>query len=497
MIRHRPTPLRSPFSPPIRFSLLLAGLALLAVLAGIVLVGTASPAHAETEGEELVDTYQAAYDNPGLAVAVIDGDTVETIVRGSDGDGDPVTPETRFRIASMSKSMTAASVMILVERGMFDLDDPVVDVLPEFTMDDPRFREITVRHLLSHTSGLSIRTNNEYAFPPPRSAADAVASLADKTLDAAPGAQYEYHNTNYSVAARIVEVQSGKPFDEFMSEELFVPLGMDDTTSTELCSDPAAGLASGHEVVLGLAFAVPEMPGACVGNGGVVSSLDDMVRWVRFNQGMLDVGPLSAESLEEMHTAQPGAGNYGLGWEARPDEAVAAQPLIGHGGTLATWTGDMVFSPGTGEAAIVLGNGVGAPRLLSTNLLAERNGAETTSMSNPLTVVNVVLLGLLLIVGALLTLTVVRAPRWAVRRHEARRPGVVLRLIPLALVTVVGALLPTLIGVQGGSFSLQYWIVAAWLLPLLALFSLVCFALGATALIRRIVCYRRVRSRAR
>lgn len=357
MIRHRATALRSQFSPPIRLSLVLP---VLAVLIGTVLVGTSTPAHAATADEELVDTYQAAYDNPGLAAAVIDGDTVETIVRGSDSDGDAVTPETRFRIASMSKSMTAAAVMILVERGTFDLDDPVVDVLPEFTLDDPRLRDITVRHLLSHTSGLSIRTNNEYAFPPPRSAADVVAALADKTLVAAPGTRFEYHNTNYSVAARIVEVRSGRPFDEFLSAELFDPLGMDDTTSTELCSDPAAGLASGHEVVLGLAFAVPEMPGSCVGNGGVVSSLDDMVRWVRFNQGMLDTGPLSAESLEEMHTAQPGAGNYGLGWEVRSDEAGAVQPLVGHGGTLTTWTGDMVFSPGTGEAAIVLGNAVGA-----------------------------------------------------------------------------------------------------------------------------------------
>ncbi|MGW5876353.1 serine hydrolase domain-containing protein [Nocardiopsis terrae] len=448
---------------------------------------------ADTAGEELVDTYQEAYENPGLAVAVIDGDSVETMVRGNDGNGDAITSETRFRIASMSKSMTAASIMLLLERGKFDLDDPVVDVLPEFTMADPRFRDITVRHLLSHTSGLSIRTNNEYAFPPPRSAEDAVTALADKTLDTAPGAQYEYHNTNYSVAARIVEVQSGRPFNAFMESELFDPLGMNGTTATEGCSEPADGLASGHEVILGLAFTVPEMPGTCVGNGGVVSSLDDVVRWVRFNQGTLGVDLLSAESLEEMHTAQPGTDGYGLGWEVRPEQAWAPQPFIGHGGTLATWTGDMVLSPGTGEAAIVLGNSVGAPRLLSTNLLAERSGAETTRMDNPLTVVNAILLGLTLFLGAVLTFTVVRARRWAVRRRKSRRPGVALRLTPLALVTVIGALLPTLIGVQGGSFSFQYWIVAAWMMPLLALLSLVCLTLGTTAIIRRVLCYGKAR----
>ncbi|WP_275041847.1 serine hydrolase domain-containing protein [Nocardiopsis potens] len=477
------------FRLPVRLALALS------VPVGAAFIGAPPPAHADAAGGGTVDAYQEAYGNPGLAVAVIDGDSVETAVRGNDGDGDAVTPETLFRIASMSKSMTAASIMILVERGEIGLDDPVADALPEFTMDDPRFRDMTVRHLLSHTSGLSIRTNNEYALPPPGSAAEAVAGLADKALGAAPGAQYEYHNTNYSVAARIVEFHSGKPFGEFLETELFGPLGMDRTTAAEGCSDPVAGLAPGYGTVLGLSLPVPEMPGLCAGNGGVVSSLDDMVRWVRFNQGALGAGPLSADSLKEMHTAQPGADGHGLGWEVRPGPEEGARPLIGHDGALATWTGDMSFSPGTGEAAIVLANGAGAPRLLSTALLAERNGAEADPMSNPLTTVNAVLLGLTLLAGALLARTAVRARRWAVRHREARRPEVVLRLVPLALVTAAGALLPTLIGAAGGSFSFHYWVVTAWLMPLLALFSLVCLTLGATALVRRVLCRRRARTR--
>ncbi|WP_241483033.1 serine hydrolase domain-containing protein [Nocardiopsis halophila] len=464
----------------------------LAVLVATAVPG-APPVRADTGAEGLVDAYRSAYDTPGMAVAVIDGSSDETILRGHDGDGEAVTEDTRFRIASMSKPMTAAAVMLLVERGDFALDDPVVDVLPEFTMADPRSREITVRQLLSHTSGLSITTNNEYAFPPPRSAADVVAELSDKELAADPGERWEYHNTNYSVAARIVEEVSGEPYNAFLASELFAPLGMDDTTATLGCSDPAEGLASGYEVVLGAAVAVPEMPGRCVGNGGVVSTLGDMVRWVRFNQGALDTGLLSEESLEEMHAAQPGAEEYGLGWEVRPDPAGGDAPLVAHGGTLATWTGDMAFVPDTGTAVVVLTNGVGAPSLLTNNLLAERAGVETTPMNNPLTIVNAVLLGLTLAAGALLTTAVVRARRWALRRRGARRPRVVLRLIPLGLVTALGLFLPTLIGAQGGSFSFQYWIVVVWLMPLLVLFSAVCLVLGAVALTRRIWCYRRLR----
>ncbi|MGW3347252.1 serine hydrolase domain-containing protein [Nonomuraea rubra] len=464
-------------------------LPLLFLLVAAVLLGSTAPAQAG--GGRLVDDYRSVYGTPGVAAAVIDGPSAETIVRGRDGDGHAVTSRTPFRIASMSKSMTAAAIMLLADRGRLSLDDPVLRHLPDFRMADPRFAGITVRQLLSHTSGLSLRTNDEYVFPPPRTPQDVVAGLAGKTLIADPGTYSEYHNTNYSIAARIVEVVSGTSFDAFLRTELFAPLGMTATTSTPGCSDGAEGLPSGYEVVLGVAVAVPEMPGTCAGNGGVISTLDDMVRWMRFNQGTLGAGLLSAGSLAALHTVQPGAGDYALGWQARPIAAGARPSLIGHGGTLATWTGDMVFSPAKGVAAIVLTNSVGDPALLSANLLAGRLGAPATPMSNPLTVVNAVLLGLTAGTAVLLVTAAVRARRWAARRRAARRPWLVPRLLPLAVVTVLGVLLPALMGVQAGVFSFQYWIVTAWLLPLLVLFSLTCCVLGTVALARRLWCLRR------
>ncbi|MFI6177440.1 serine hydrolase domain-containing protein [Nonomuraea sp. NPDC051191] len=452
-----------------------------------VLLGWTAPAHAA--GDRLVDDYRSVYGTPGVAAAVIDGSSVETIVRGRDGDGEAVTSRTRFRIASMSKSMTAAAVMLLVDRGRLSLDDPVVKVLPGFRMADPRFTRITVRQVLSHTSGLSNSTDSEYVFPPARDAREIVAGLAGKVLAADPGTRWEYHNTNYSIAARIVELLSGTSFDAFLRAELFTPLGMTATSSTPGCSDRAEGLPSGYEVVLGVAVAAPEMPGMCFGNGGVVSTLDDMVRWLRFNQGTFGAGLLSAGSLAELHTGRPKAGGYALGWRSRPVTAGGPPSLVGHGGTLATWTGDMVFSPGTGVAALVLTNSGGDPGLLSANLLAERLGAPATPMSNPLTVVNAVLLGLTVGMTALLVTATVRARRWAARRRAARRPRLVPRLLPLAVVTVLGALLPALVW---GPFDIQYWIVTVWLLPLLAIFSLVCCALGAVAFGRRLRCLRRM-----
>jgi len=450
-----------------------------------LLLGLTTPARASDD--QLVDDYRSAFGPPGLAAAVIDSSGVETILRGHDGEGNPVTPRTRFRLASLSKSMTATAVMLLVDRDRFTLDDPVAKVLPEFRLDDPRYPTITVRQLLSHTSGLSVSTNDEYALPPPGTAQEVVARLADKRLAYEPGTTYDYHNTNFSIAARIVEVVSGMSFEDFLQRELFGPLGMTDTSTTEFCQDTAPGLAEGFVVIAGLAVRLPEMPGSCVGNGGAISTLDDMVRWMRFNQGTLGTELLSPGALAELHRPQPGARGYALGWEERPVAEGAPPTLISHGGSLATWSTDMAFAPATGEAVIVLTNGgSGAPGLLTINLIAARTGAPVTGMSNPLATVNLVLLGLSIVAAAALVLTIVRAPRWAARRRAARRPLVALRLVPLAVVTVAGLLLPALIGIQGGAFNLQYWVVVTWLLPMLAIFSALCCLLGITALGRRL-----------
>lgn len=456
------------------------------------LLGLATPAHATDD--ELVDAYRSAFGPPGLAAAVIDGSGVQTILRGTDGNGRPVTGRTRFRLASLSKSITATAVMLLVDRGRFTLDDPVVKVLPEFRLADPRYPAITVRQLLSHTSGLSVSTNDEYALPPPRTAQDVVARLADKRLAYGPGTTHDYHNTNFSVAARIVEVVSGVSFEEFLQRELFGPLGMTDTSTTLLCDDAAPGLATGHVVIAGLAIPAPEMPGSCVGNGGVISTLDDMVRWLRFHQGTLGSDLLSASALVELHRPQPAGRGYALGWQERPVFEGGPPTLVAHGGSLATWTTDMAFDPATGQGVVVLTNGAsGAPGLLTVNLFAARTGAPASPMSNPLNAISLVLLGLTLVATGLLVATIIRAPRWAARRRSSPRPRVVLRLVPLAVVTVAGLFLPALIGIQGGAFNLQYWVVVAWLLPPLALFSSVCLLLGAVALARRLWCWSRTR----
>ncbi|PRB18911.1 serine hydrolase [Microbacterium sp. MYb62] len=466
----------------------------LGLLSAAIVVGagpSASVATAATAApEDSVRGYVDAFATPGVAAAVISDGEIELVVSGRDGAGEAITPDTRFRIASLSKSMTATAMMVLVQDGALRLDDRAVDLLPEFTMADRRHEDVTVRQLLSHTSGLSLQGNDEFALPAPRTTDAVVAELRNRGLTAAPGARFEYHNTNYSLAARIIEVVTGQSLDDFLRARLFTPLGMHDSGSVDACDRPVDELTSGYSVVLGVAYSMPEMPGRCGGNGGVVSTLDDMVRWLRFNQGEIGADVLKRGLLDELHAVHPGTPSYGLGWQRVASGGGGALGFVSHGGTLATFTGSMAFSPDTGSAAVVLTNGVGAPGELVQNLIAEADGNRAMPYENPLNVVNTILLGLSALASILLLGTAVGAPRWAARRRAAHRPRTGLRLIPLTLVIVAGIFVPLTPALLGGSINWQYWVIDLWLFPLLDVLGLVLVLGGISALVSRAVALR-------
>ncbi|MFJ6531441.1 serine hydrolase domain-containing protein [Microbacterium sp. NPDC091662] len=469
--------------------LLLTTLGLLSAL----ILSSAAPGVAATApipSDGTVGAYVDAFATPGVAAAVLTDEGVDLTVRGRDGEGRAITPDTPFRIASMSKSMTATAIMLLVQEGEITLDDRVIDRLPEFTMRDERHEDITIRQLLSHTSGLSLRTNDEFALPAPRSTEAVVAELGDRQLVADPGARFEYHNTNYSIAARIIEVVSGVSLRDFLRQRLFVPLGMRDSRSVDACDQAVDRLAPGFSVVLGLAYVMPEMPGRCGGNGGVVSTLTDMVRWLRFQQGEVGASVLDRALLDELHAAQPGAGSYALGWQRTAPDGGDAPGYVSHGGTLATFTGAMAFVPETGRAAVVLTNSVGSPGELVQNLIAGADGVAPKPYENQLNIVNGILSALAGLALILLLVATLRAPRWAVRRRAARRPRIWLRSIPLTLVIVAGVFVPLTPGLLGGAVDGKYWVIDLWLFPLLDVLGLVLVLGGISALVSRLVALR-------
>ncbi len=155
----------------------------------------------------------------------------------------PMKPDALFWIASQSKPMTATALMMLVDGGKVSLDDPVEKYLPEFKGQmlaverdaEPRLlrkpaHPITVREVLSHTSGLPFSSPMEQPTLDGLPLRDAVRSYPLVPLQFPPGSKYQYSNAGINTAGRIIEVVSGMPYEEFMDERLFKPLGMKDTT---------------------------------------------------------------------------------------------------------------------------------------------------------------------------------------------------------------------------------------------------------------------------
>ncbi|WP_084800770.1 serine hydrolase domain-containing protein [Promicromonospora kroppenstedtii] len=502
--------------------------------------------------DEHLTEYLRVHRTPGLAlVTLADGD-VRVRVHGTTGAGEPVGEDTPMRIGSMSKAFTALAVLQQVDAERFDLDDPVAKLLPELHLADDRYRSITVEHLLTHRSGLAA-TALEYASDPASAPAETVARLADEELASAPGTTTLYSNAGYAVLARLVERTTDADFGDYLEREIFTPLGMASTTTTDRCDVEPAGLARGFTLFGPVRLAVPELPLACAGSGGIVSTARDMAAWLRFQVGegtSPDTGEvlLRPETFAAFHKVPddevpddevpdgevPEESTYGYGWhsttadtnaptstpgtsaadtstpttstpdssDTRTDGEGTSEraPLVGHGGTLATFASGIEFSPHTGTGAVVLANGAGEPMVLTHNAIVAVDGGTTLPTSNPFDMFNAVLSGIAALVLLGGVLVVVRSRRWAERRAGRRaertaegsaagtRHATVLRLVPLALFVPLGAALPwlgaTLMGV--GEPVAAYRIVL-WLYPAVLLLGVAIVLAAGSGLTARLV----------
>ena len=201
----------------------------------LIVFGLASTAQAR-EPVGAIDEFIAAEipisGAPGIAYAVVeDGDILSgaygEILAGS---GTPVTPDTPFLLGSISKSFTAMAVMKLVEAGSVEIDAPISRYLDVFK--DRPSGAITIRQLLSHTSGFSTRQGNDTDFNPPQSGDELqrqVARIANWTPRHAPDARWQYSNANYLILGAVIESVSGQDFAGYLDTEILEPIGMDDS----------------------------------------------------------------------------------------------------------------------------------------------------------------------------------------------------------------------------------------------------------------------------
>lgn len=288
----------------------------------------------------------------------------------------PMQTDCLFWIASQSKPITAAAVLMLVDEGKVKLDDPVEKYLPEFQgqmviaerdtnhilLKKPK-HPITVRNVLSHASGLP------FASPIERPTLDLypletrVRSYAMLPLDFEPESKNQYANAGINTAGRIVEVVSGMPFEKFLEERLFKPLGMKDTTfwpsGRELrrlakSYKPANGGL--EECPIGqLKYPLDDPQRQPMPAGGLFSTAADLLRFYQMlaNNGTLDGKQiLSEQAVREMETPQPGNPHYGLGIGTDGNH-------VGHGGAYST---NSSFEKRTGLITIFLVQHAGWPK---------------------------------------------------------------------------------------------------------------------------------------
>ena len=254
---------------------------------------------------------------PSASIAIVqDGKLAYAQAYGS-ARLDPKTqvrPEMRYKIASNSKQFLAAAVLLLAEQGKLSIDDPVSRFLPDLT----RAKEVSIRQLLSHTSGYQDFYPLDYLAPfmsRPTAAQGILNTWAKKPLDFDPGTQWQYSNTNYTIAGLIVEKIAGQPLIDFLRARIFDPLGMRSAIDVDRQPWSEADPAGYTRYALGPPRIVPaEAPGWMYAAGELAMSAGDLARWdISLINGTI-LKPASLAALTtEIRLKNGAATGYALG----------------------------------------------------------------------------------------------------------------------------------------------------------------------------------------
>ena len=294
---------------------------------------------------------------PSASVAVVQGGKIVYTQAYGKARLEPemaATPAMLYSIGSISKQFTATAMLILQQEGKLSLDDPVSKYVSGLTDGD----HITIRELLSHTSGYQDYWPQDYVPPlmlKPISAEQIMDMWAKKPLDFPPGTKWQYSNTNYVIAGVIVEKVSGMPLLRFLSQHVFMPLNMKSVADTNLNKLPPTDPTGYFRYALGpLRPAPKEGRGWMFAAGELAMTAEDLAQW---DISMMDETVLNPASYHEMETdtlLKSGVGtHYGLGIFVRD---VNGHRELSHGGEVSGFVSDSLVLPDDKIAVVVLTN---------------------------------------------------------------------------------------------------------------------------------------------
>jgi CubicO group peptidase (beta-lactamase class C family) len=264
------------------------------------------------------------------------------------------TPEMRYSIGSISKQFTAAAMLMLQEEGKLSLDDAVGKYVPGLTRGD----EVTIRQILSHTSGYQDYWPEDYVMTPmlkPESAQQILDTWGKKPLDFEPGTQWQYSNTNFVIAGRIVEQITGAPLMDLLTKRVFQPLGMRSVWNSDEAKLTQADATAYYRHALGpLRVAPKEGRGWMFAAGELAMTAHDLALW---DESLIAQTVLKPESYKQMFTEvklKDGKGtHYGLGVEVMDRNGHRS---IEHSGEVSGFVSDNEVLVDDGVAVAVLTN---------------------------------------------------------------------------------------------------------------------------------------------
>ena len=317
-----------------------------------------------------------AFGVPSASIAVIQEDKL--LWAGAFGSADlasgrAASSDTRYAVGSISKQFTAAALLLEQERGKVSLNDTVSKYFPEFT----RSNEVTIRELLSHTSGYEDYAPQDYLIPEwtqPTTPEAILNRWAKKPLNFEPGTQWQYSNTNYVLAAAILEKVSGEKLLAFLNENFFQPLGMTSAGDCELHS--AADAAAYTRYALGPPRPVGrEANGWYFGAGELCMTAPDLAKWdIAFLSKKILSGQSYGEFTREVKLKNGKGTQYALGLDVAESDGT---PMIFHSGEVSGFLAENIIYPTKGLGVIVLSNEDGV------NLIGPLSHELTGLLLNP------------------------------------------------------------------------------------------------------------------
>ena len=354
----------------------------------LVLLLITSGAIAQSLSSRIDALMSEKYPDDGPGATILVAKEGKTLYRNAFGKANlelavPMKPENIFEIGSITKQFTAVSILMLEEQGKLSVTDKLSKYLPEY----PKADDITIHHLLNHTSGIKSYTEmgdlNSFARND-KTPIELIDFFKNEPMDFEPGEQWHYNNSGYIILGHIIELVSGESYEEYVQTNIFDKLGMKNSfygSKSRLIKNRANGYMPSENGFRNADYISMSLPYAA---GSLMSCVDDMLKW---HTAVHSNSLISAKSKAKAHsntTLNNGkTTNYGYGWQI---DLISDVPSIEHGGGIFGYVTQGVYIPSENVYVIVLTNANGnSPQEVTVEIAAMAMGKPLPSVNDAIT----------------------------------------------------------------------------------------------------------------